>query len=415
MTPPAVQIASQRTVERPLIAIVMDTAVSFDREIIAGAAQYAREAGDWQLYVEEERGHRLPNLDEWNGQGILASFDDPEVVKAIVASGVPAVAVGGMGCYDPALGIPRVATDHGQIATLAADHFLERGLEAFGYYGPPDSNILRWSRTRADAFAGRVAEAGFACDCFTAVQGPEDWSRLQHDLSHWLAALPKPVGVMACDDSRARHVLEACRTQGFRVPHDVAVIGVDDDELICELAVPRLTSIRQAARRIGYEAARLLDAQLSGPTGASLPPTTSSILVPPIGIVPRASTDTLAVRDPAIAHVIRTIRERACRGLTVEELAAVSGLVSWKLEKSFKEIVGHSVHDDIVRVRLAEVQRLLRSTDLPLKAVAPRTGFHSVPYLITVFRRHFGITPARFRRLETDRTVAAIDGVKDGE
>ena len=137
--------------------------------------------------------------------------------------------------------------------------------------------------------------------------------------------------------------------------------------------------------------------------------------MPPIGIVPRASTDTLAVRDPAIAHVIRTIRERACRGLTVEELAAVSGLARWKLEKSFKEIVGHSVHDDIVRVRLAEVQRLLRSTDLPLKAVAPRTGFHSVPYLITVFRRHFGITPARFRRLETDRTVAAIDGVKDGE
>lgn len=398
--------------DRPLIAIVMDTASSFDREIIAGAAQYAREVGDWQLYVEEERGQRLPNLHVWQGQGILASFDDPDVVRSIVSSGLPVVAVGGMGCHDPMSGIPRVATDHAGIATAAADHLLERGLRNFGYYGAAPSRTLRWSETRGEAFAARVEQAGYPCARHAAIHGPEDWSALQQALGDFLAGLPKPVGIMACDDSRARHVLEACRARGLRVPHEVAVIGVDDDELICELAVPPLTSIRQAARRIGYEAARLLDALIRSTSHASVAADAplTSILVPPIGIVPRASTETLAVADPVIARVIETIRERACEALTVEDLATMFGLPRWKLEKQFKEVVGHSIHDDIVRVRLAEAQRLLRGTDLPLKAIAPRSGFHSVPYMITVFRRRFGITPARFRRIERGRTVASFDG-----
>jgi AraC-like DNA-binding protein len=259
MTVSAVNAVPKTQVERPLVAIVMDTTVSFDREIVAGAAQYAREAGDWQLYMEEERGHRLPNRAAWKGHGILASFDDHDTVEAIVATGLPVIAVGGMGCHDPQSGIPRVATDHARIATLAADHFLDRGLQSFAFYGP-------------------------------------------------------------------------------------------------------------------------------------------------------AHTDTLAVRDAVIADLIHTIRARACDGLSVEDLATYSGLARWKLEEQFNDAVGHSVHDDIVRVRLAEAQRLLRTTDLPLKVIAPRAGFHSVPSMITVFRRRFGITPARFRRLERGRTVATVEG-----
>ncbi len=131
-----------------------------------------------------------------------------------------------------------------------------------------------------------------------------------------------------------------------------------------------------------------------------------SILVPPIGIVARASTETLAVADPVIASVIETIRDRACGGLTVEALAEISGVVRWKLEKRFRDVVGHSIHEDIVRVRVAEAQRLLRGTSLPLKAIVPRAGFRSIPYMITVFRRRFGITPAKFRRIEQGNKIA---------
>jgi LacI family transcriptional regulator len=413
--PFASEIRARGMVERPLIAIVMDTSISFDREIVAGAAQYAREVGDWQLYVEEEHGHRLPNFHTWQGHGILASFDDPDVVRSILAAGLPTVAVGGMGCHDPTSRIPRVATDHAGIAILAAEHFLERGLRHFGYYGAVPTSTQQWSETRGDAFRTRVGEAGFTCDRFTAKRGPEDWADLQESLGRWLHGLPKPAGVMACDDSRARHVLEACRAQGLRVPHEIAVVGVDDDELICELAVPPLTSIRQAARRIGYEASRLLDARIrakdASGIGEGFRP--EHVLVPPIGIVPRASTEMLAVTDPVIAGAIETIRERACGGLTVEEMAPLSGLPRWKLEKRFKDVVGHSIHDDIVRIRLAEAQRLLRGTDLPLKAIAPRCGFRSAPYMITVFRRRFGITPARFRRIERGPSVVTIESDPD--
>jgi LacI family transcriptional regulator len=403
--------AQEKPHDRPLIAIVMNTSVSFDREIVAGAAQYAREVGDWQLYVEEEAEHRLPKLASWRGQGILASFDDDKLVGAILASKVPVVAVGGMACHDPASAIPSVATDHDAIANLAAEHFLERGLRHFGYYGAPVTRTTRWSEVRGAAFARRVAAAGCRCCRFTAEQGPEDWDGLQQALGAWLAALPKPAGVMACDDARGRHLLEACRRKGIRVPHEIAVIGVDSDELICELAVPPLTSIQQATRRIGYVAARLLDGMMRPQEGGTRADEARpvSTLVPPVGIVPRASTETLAVADHEIAVVIETIRERACGKLSVTDLAAIVGMPRWKLEKRFREIVGHSIHEDIVRVRCAEAQRLLKTTNLPLKAIAPRTGFRSVPYMITVFQRRFATTPAQFRKLEQHASVVACE------
>ena len=137
--------------------------------------------------------------------------------------------------------------------------------------------------------------------------------------------------------------------------------------------------------------------------------------IPPIGIVARGSTETLAVADPEIARVIETIRERACGELDIDELAGVAGLPRWKLEKRFRDSVGHSIHEDIVRCRLAAAQRLLRGTSLPLKIVAPRAGFHSVPYMITVFRRRFGVTPAQFRRLERSHAIVThADGDEAG-
>jgi LacI family transcriptional regulator len=202
---------------------------------------------------------------------------------------------------------------------------------------------------------------------------------------------------MACDDVRARHVLEACRRLRLRVPHDVAVIGVDDDEFVCELSDPPLSSVAQAARRVGYEAAGLLDRLLRpGPKGLR-PGRPVRLVVPPIGVVARRSTDTLTVADPVIAATIRSIRERATRGLGITDLVRESNLSRWQLEKRFRRVVGRSLHEDILSVRLGEARRLVTSTDMPLKAIAPRAGLSSVTYMTTLFRRHFGMTPAAMR------------------
>jgi LacI family transcriptional regulator len=218
------------------------------------------------------------------------------------------------------------------------------------------------------------------------------WADLQGELTRWLSQLPKPLGLMACNDVRARHVLEACRTLGLRVPHDVAVIGVDNDSVICDLTDPSLSSIDQSARRIGYAAAEMLDRLMQG---ADAP--TQRLVVPPIGVVARRSTDTLAVEDPAVARVIRTIRERAFGPLAIADLVAESGLSRWQVEERFRHLVGRSIRDDILEVRLAEARRLVTTTDLPLKTIAPRAGFRSIAYMTTVFRRHFGTTPAALR------------------
>jgi LacI family transcriptional regulator len=387
------------------VAVVVDLSETFFREIVAGAAQYAREAGDWQLHAGQESADRLPALHDWHGDGIIACLNDERIARAVAETGLPAVAVGSPG---NSARIPHVDTDNQLVANMAFDHLRERGLTRFGYYGVPPSAATRWSDIRGNAFEARVAAAGYDCGRLTAQDPDGKTEASRTELCQWLTELPKPVGIMACSDFHARHVLEACRSLGLRVPHDVAVIGVDDDELECELAMPPLTSIAQSARRIGHEAARLLD-RLMRPehfaVGDQMPGVPKETAIPPAAIVARASTETFAVADQVIARVIEAVRDRACKGLTIADLVGVAGMPRWKLEKRFKEIVGHSIHDDMVRVRLAETQRLIRTTDLPLKVVATRSGFHSVAYMTTIFRRSFGTTPALFRRLEQGSVV----------
>lgn len=397
----------QRSAGGPLVAIVVDPSLPYDREIAKGVGQYAREVGDWRLYIEEEACRRLPDLDEWEGQGVIASFDDDEVARKVSAWGLSVVAVGGGSGFDRGGDIPYVDTDNDAVAVLAAEHLLERALPHYGFYGLPPSRLTVWSEARCAGFCRRVAGAKKLAHTLIAHHDSTHWSPLQRELTAWLRELPKPVGIMACDDLRARHVLEACRSLGLRVPHDVAVIGVDDDEFICELSDPSLSSVAQAARQIGHEAARLLD-QLMRPErplkrgrGQARIPLRN--VVPPIGVVARRSTDTLAAADPIVAAAIQSIRERATQGLDIDDVVRASPLSRWQLEDRFRRAVGRSIHDDILHVRLAEARRLVTTTNLPLKAVAPRTGLSSVAYMTTLFRRHFGTTPAALRAASRGR------------
>lgn len=387
----------------PLVAVVIDPALPYDREIAKGVAQYAREVGDWRLYVEEEQDRRVPDFDTWPGLGIIASFDTDRVARQVVATGLPVVAVGGGGgAFDGTSGIPYVDTDNEQISILAAEHLLERAIPHFGFYGLAPSRVAVWSEARREAFGRRLHAADKPLHILVPRHDSTRWSLLQDELKAWLAALPKPAGIMACDDVRARHVLEACRSLGLRVPHDVAVIGVDDDEFVCELSDLPLSSVAQAARRVGHEAALLLD-RLMRPTHfatgkKAVGPMPTRTVVPPVGVVARRSTDTLAVADPVIAAAIRTIRERAVKGLDIGELVAASKLSRWQLEDRFRRVVGRSIHEDMLHVRLNEARRLVTTTDLPLKQIAPRAGFRSVAYMTTLFRRHFNATPAALRK-----------------
>lgn len=392
--------------DRSRVMIIADTSQAYDREIVAGAAQYVREASNWELYFEEQAGDRLPDFLSWRGNGGIVAAGYSSIAPQIRAAGIPVVVVGGTPSdEDIVVGIPRVTTDNARIAALAAEHLLDRGLKFFGFYALPAAPGNAWSELRCRAFVERLAVAGRECEVLIASNPATNWSQLQEELTSWLSHKTYPLGVMACDDRHARHLLEACRTAGLSVPHDVAVIGVDDDELICELSTPPLTSIAQSTRRIGYEAARLLN-RLMEPESRAAPSIPIHTVIPPLRVVIRSSTDTVAVDDSLIAWAVATIRERACLGINAQSLAKLAGVSRWMIERRFRSLIGHSIHDDIVRIRLAQAERLVRTTQLPMREVAARSGFHSVSYLTTAFRRKLGTTPALLRHLEQGRLAA---------
>jgi LacI family transcriptional regulator len=407
-------------VDAPLVAVILDATRAYDRLIIGGIAQFVRErtgtgraAAAWSLYVEEDPLQKLPDLATWHGHGIIANFDDRRVATALAKTELPIVGVGGgFGWYDPTTGTPYIYTDNTAIGRLGAEHLLSCGLRTLAFYGYPPSRTSGWSAERSEAFRVAVEATGRPCHVFTGRHGDaRHWEALQEELATWLAALPKPVGLMACNDLRARHVLEACQRVGLTVPGDVAVLGVDNDQLICELTRPPLSSIDQAARRIGYEAAALLDQMMasghtagdpnpSQPTEVDLP---MKVVVPPIGVVTRVSTDTLASDDEAVVAMLEALRASPWEKPSIAAVAEARGLSPATLEHRFQAAVGRSMHAEFVRQRMQRLRSLIVETDVPLKTLAARTGFPSLQYMTTFVRRHTGTTPARLRAMERDR------------
>ncbi len=390
----------QQTHSRPIelprgpmrhVALLIETSGSYGRGLLRGVSKYNREHGGWSTYFHP---HGLgdpppPWLTNWHGDGILARIDTPEIANLLLHSGVPVVNLRGT---VGELQFPYVGPDHDQIARLAAEHLLERGLKHFAFCGKP-AGVHPGLDERGVTFAEVVRAAGGTCDVFPADCPPDNWEMEQELLSKWLDSLPKPVGVMACNDERGLQVLDACRRCGAIVPDEVAVIGADNDEHLCDLSIPPLTSVDVNAEHIGYTAAALLDeimmrGKSSTPTGQRLAPR---------GIFTRLSTDTVASDDDEVNRALRYIRENGCQGLRVVDVLAHMGMSRATLQQRLKRVIGRTIHEEIERVRLARVKELLLSPDMTIKQVARATGFSSVQYMTRVFRAAMGETPARYR------------------
>lgn len=376
------------------VAVIANAHLPYDRLIVRGIAAYMRTCSRWSLYVEEDPLQKLPDLRTWKGDGLIVDFDDQRVAQATRLLDLPIVGIGGGGgWYDPATRIPYFETDDVKIAELAAEHLLDLGLRRFAYYGAPVGRVSIWSQTRAAAFAGRIAESGYACDVLTSrYKNAHNWDKLLTELMTWLKGLEPPVGLMACNDVRARYVLEACRALELRIPDDVAVIGVDNDELMCELSQPPLTSIEQGAFHLGYEAAALLDRMLRGHKPRQL-----RYRVKPVGLVARQSTDIVAIDDAEVAAALKLIRATPCPELQAERVAEQVSLSRCTLDRRFKLAVGMTVHEKIQLARLARAKELLSATDWPLSAVAREAGYANVQYLSAVMRQSVGQTPTQYR------------------
>lgn len=384
---------------RRRVALLVETSNAYARGLLGGVAAYVRENGPWSIHLpEQHRGARPPAwLRGWKGDGIIARIETDAIAQAVRRAGVPTVDLSAARLVPE---LPWVETDDRAIAQAAAAHLLERGFRTFAYCGEGRFN---WSRWREEAFRAAVEAAGGACHVFPGSNarsadglppGGVDSARRRRRLQEWLTALPKPIGVFACYDILGQQVLDACREAGIAVPEEAAVLGVDDDRLLCELCDPPLSSVAPDAARAGYEAARMLDLLLRGET-----PALPAVLVPPLGVSTRQSTDVLATDDAEAAKALRHLREHACEGITVADLLKVIPLSRRVLEFRFRKSFGKTPHAFLVQYRLERAKELLRETDLPLVRIAGSSGFSYVEYMNMVFRKQLGQTPGEYRRL----------------
>lgn len=379
----------------PRVAILTGLSQPSDRRMIQGVIAYAREQANWDLYIEEKPLHRLPRLREADTQGAIVGFDDRETATAIRGLKIPLVGFGGgHAWYDPASGIPYFTTDNAAIARLAAQHLLDCGFSRLACYGDRPGRLHRWCERRIQAFRHEAQRAGVACSILRA-RSPtaRNWIKLQRELSAWLAALPKPVGVFACTDFRARHVLQVCRTIGVPVPDDVAVVGVDNDEMLCELTTPPLTSIEQGYFQIGYQAASLLERLMRREK-----PPQFRWAIPPERLVARQSTDVVACQDEDMATALRFIRRHACAGIDVAAVQETIHASRSTLDRKFLATLGRTVHAEIQRVQVERVKQLLVASSLMVKQIAKRCGFRYAEYMTMVFQRHTGQSPIQYRQ-----------------
>ncbi len=377
---------------RPHVALIVETSLISGRQILRGIARYVRLHGPWALYHEPRSLEAsVPRwLKSWEGDGIIVRLQTNQIAAAVAETGLPAVDVLGV---VPRSTIPLVHVDDTAIGRMAAEHLLGAGFRYFGYCGLRGPN---WSQKREEAFVEAVAAAGCRCAVYrVALHSRSDtsWEAQQERLAAWVAKLPKPAGVMACYDPVGQKVLEACRRVGIAVPEQVAVIGVDNDETVCDVCDPPLSSVAANHARVGYEAATLLDRMMRRRRGRKRP-----IYVDPIDVVTRLSTDTLAVGDEDVATALRLIRQRACGDLCVGDIVQHVSISHSALKERFRRVLGHSMHDEIVNVRVKQAKRLLAETDLPLRAVTHKAGFRHPEYMGAVFRKRTGKTPGQFRK-----------------
>jgi len=377
---------------RRSVALLIETSNAYARGVLQGVIRFVHQHEPWSIFLpEQDRTSPPPQwLQKWSGDGIIARIETSEVAQLVARKDLPAVDVSAARRVEE---IPWVETDDRAMAKMAFEHLRQRGFKNLAYVGDPGFN---WSIWRQQHFESCVLDAKceyFQYDSVSRLDPRYSWDNEKRSLTKWLKSLPLPVGIFACYDIKAQQVLDVCREIDLAVPEQAAVIGADNDQLLCNLSDPPLSSVIPNSQRAGYEAARLLERMMNGEQVES-----DAVLVEPLGIETRQSTDTSAIEDAEIAEVVRFIRQHACDGINVSDVLRHFPSSRRVIERKFRQTLGYTPHEEIVRQRITRVKQLLSSTKLPLREIAQRAGFEHTEYLTVAFKRETEMTPTQYRR-----------------
>lgn len=382
--------------KEPKIILLIVPARAFDRGLLRGIARYANEHGPWTFFREpphyRQIGWRKKVSNRLAGgdvDGII--MREPERIEDILKISIPGI------CAPVTRrtvdGMVNIVTDNEAVGRMGAEHLLERGFHHFAFCGLEG---IYWSQKRSEAFEARIAEAGYTTSVYQQPKSKDIqglWEKEEPYLAEWLRSLPKPVGLMTCNDDRGQHVIDTCHADYLHVPGEVAVIGVDNDEFICELTNPQLSSICLNPEAAGYRAAAILDRMMAGEQVKD-----TTIVGGPTYAVARKSTDIMLIEDLLIVKALRYIRQSSQGPVQVTNVAEVLGISRRSLEQRFRKAVGRTVHEEIQFARVDRITRLLVETNLSISQIAHVLSFSSTKQLDRVFVRRSGMTPSEYRR-----------------
>lgn len=374
------------------VAVLVETDDSWGCGVIRGIADYSQDHGHWNLLIDpRDHEQRTAFPDLWEGDGIIARIGSRTQLDQIRERSEPTVNVDTV--FEGLDGIYDVITDDTQRAQLALSYLRDRGFEEFAYFAPPSR---KYSNKRGREFIEAVQQAGFQCREYKPgyrVGRKIGWEEQQRRVSRWLNSLPSPVAVLTVDAYRGRQLAEICNLSGIRVPDEVAILAGDTDELMCDVCTPPLSSISLAGRRLGFEAAALLDRLMHGER-----PDCRSYKIAPQGVISRQSTDILAIDDEAVVRALRFIRSHAFQDIVVKDILNEVPISRRSLEIQFQHYLGRSPAEEIRRVRLEKGQELLARTDLSIGEIAVACGFANSTRFGVAFRKSYGQTPLAYRK-----------------
>lgn len=367
---------------RPRILLAVGTYRGYGRQVVAGVTDYVQRQGQWDVVLERgvDRIHpeALERMQPVAGAITLA----PRPAEFDALSQVTMVSV-----ENSPLPIHQVIPDDSLIGKMAAEHLLSLGLKRIAYAGMPG---VPFSDARRDAMAEVAGEQGAKLLVYPETLHMENL--YDEDYANWLDSLPLPCGLLLVSSARATGTLIQCERLGIRVPEDLAVLGVEEDPMLCQLTNPPLSAIDHNTERVGYEAAALLDRLLAGE--AIAPEVT---WIPPRGVVTRQSTEMLATRDEGVVRAVRYIREHVEEALNVKELLRHVPVGRRTLEQAFQRHLGRTIAEEIRRQKIEQAKALLVQTTLGMADVAVRSGFSSASHMTHVFKRELGVRPSNYR------------------
>jgi LacI family transcriptional regulator len=377
------------------IILLIDFAEEYSKALLKGIAKYSKENGPWvfcrmPLFQRETIGLEgiLEWAKEWGANGIIGQlYNDPGIEK-FKEAGIPVIAQDFKERFQE---IPNITGANKEAGNMGADYFIKKGFKKFAFYGFKD---IVWSRERAEGFEERVVKGGYTVHYFEQdmFSNSEVWYYMPSSLSQWLKSLPKPIALMACDDNQGQHITEACRHSGIRIPEEVAVLGVDNDEMICAFSDPPLSSIGQDTEKGGYDAAQLLHQMMEKGNSVNY-----DIIVRPTQVVTRQSTDIYSTNDKYIATSLMYIHQNIDKKLQVDDIVLQVPLSRRALEKRFLDMTGYSVYKYIFNLRIEKLSQKLLETDLSIFEIALELGFTDTKNIARQFKQIKGCTPTEYR------------------